>query len=309
MAPIDAARGAAGAHTALGLILMLLTQLLSASPLAVPQLTYSTTSTRRDSITQAGAFSGRPNSNQNTNNNNHHHPHQQQPQLIKKITNWSEKPPDTYNSKPDIVQIQKQTKDLLIPLKSHFENLIKRNNSSNSFDPNHISRRSRNLASTINNSGKSSNNNNSTENLNVYFEKSFVPINQTIESNLVSETSGNDNFDSNNSEQSYSNPIRLHSDTGSAYFNDASILEAKKYNELLQHYKNDKSTNNHKNQGFSHEMYQILSTTNNQHQHNFINSQTEFNQKISHDFSSKFGKYICLSYLWHLGIKNELKNN
>lgn len=296
MAQIDAARGAAGAHTALGLILMLLTQLLSASSLAVPQLTYSTTSnTRRDSITQQqqqqakGAFSGR---NQNNNNNNHkynnHHPHhQQQPQqLIKKITNWSEKPPDTsYNIKLGVVQTPKRTKDLLIPLKSHFfENLIKRThsnnlnyNNNNSYDRSQISRRS------------TSTNNNSTENLNVYFA-----INRTNESNLVSEQQNSD-------KESYFNPIRLHSDTGTAYFNDASIQEAKNYNAYLQHFKNDKSTNPD-----THEMYQKLSsTTNNQQQqsmHTFINNNaqtTDFNQKISatHDYTStKLGKYSKRSY-------------
>lgn len=286
MAPIDAARGAAGAHTALGLILMLLTQLLSASPLAVPQLTTSTTSTRRDSITsQAGAFSGRPNQSNNNNNNN---PHQQQPQLIRKITNWSEKPPDTLGRPdfgPQLPPTQKHTKDLHIPLKSHFENFIKRNSKKSSSKEN-IRRRSRNLVAPKNN----------TENLNVYFEKSFVAINDTTNvSNLASE-------------QSYSNPnIRLHSDTGSAYFNDASILEAKKYNEILQHYKNDKgtsSTNKQRNHEFSHEMYQIVSTTNNQQ------SQTEFNQKISHDFTFKLGKYsyncLCLPFCLLCLAKNKI---
>lgn len=281
MAPIDAARGAAGAHTALGLILMLLTQLLSASPLAVPQLTSTTstttstttTTTRRDSITVTTSSSAAGRSNSNSN-----HPHQQQPQLIRKITNWSEKPPDTIATVPRSdfgPPMQKQTKDLLIPLKSHFESFIKRNKSSSSRSV--ISRRSRNLQTN------NSNNNNTDNNLNVYFEKSFVAINDTTNESNV------DSVDS--SEQSYSNPIRLHSDTGSAYFNDASILEAKKYNALLQHYKNDKSTTNRqRNHEFSHEMYQILSTTNNQQ------TQTELNQKLSHDFSIKLGKYTQYTY-------------
>lgn len=170
--------------------------------------------------------------------------------------------------------MQKQTKDLLIPLKSHFESFIKRNKSSSSRSV--ISRRSRNI--------QTSNNNNTDNNLNVYFEKSFVAINDTTNESNV------DSVDS--SEQSYSNPIRLHSDTGSAYFNDASILEAKKYNALLQHYKNDKSTTNRqRNHEFSHEMYQILSTTNNQQ------TQTELNQKLSHDFSIKLGKYTQIHTL------------
>uniref|UniRef100_A0A336LY29 CSON010115 protein n=1 Tax=Culicoides sonorensis TaxID=179676 RepID=A0A336LY29_CULSO len=283
---------------------MLLTQLLSASPLAVPQLTYSTTSfstattsTRRDSSSsftdtltnRQVSSSGRSNNHHQVNQHNHNHQHeQQQPQpqfLIKKIINWSEKPPDIYNThKPENVRIQKRPKALLlfnkIPLKNnvYFEEKKSRRRNSRNLSKSNITEENSNF--------HTSSSYNSSEN--VYLNKNSNET-KLVNSNLNSE------------HQSYSNSHnRLHS----AYFNDASILEAKKYNDYLQHFKNDNNNqeNNYQQRDFTNEMNKILTGNSNNNNNNFINSQTDFNQKLSHDSSSSTRYVVWIAAVTAISI-------
>lgn len=97
MAPHATIRGAAGANRALGLILMLLTPILSASPLAVPKVARSTADTPRQQQ-QLEAF-GATTATTITSIIGHTPipiltTANRQPHLLKKITNWAEKPPD-----------------------------------------------------------------------------------------------------------------------------------------------------------------------------------------------------------------------
>lgn len=269
MAPHATIRGAAGANAALGLILMLLTPILSASPLAVPTVARSTADAPQQQHQQQQSSSAaiwRIDSSQ------------QQPQILSKIINWAEKPPDPHPlaasiasapvSSPRVVgvasssavipatvqhvlQRTRQVKDLyyLIPSANLYKSAgAAAEEISQPQQPPHHQQHAAPPTFT-NDDGRYQRGafNTSTDAKSVYFGKSFInhsthtvaehnTTQQVLYSNhlnqLINVSSASSSSSSSSVSSSVSSPD--HRIGVATYFSDASLLEANRYRELLQ---------------------------------------------------------------------------